>query len=390
MTERRAPAPAVGTPGDVQTTTPDPGDPETSTAPRLQPGDTVGILGGGQLGRMLAMAAAQLGLRSHVYCPDPDSPAFQVASHATCADYDDQRALALFADQVAVATYEFENIPAEAIAYLSTRSHLAPSEMALMTANDRLVEKEFLNAIGVATAPYRAAETRRELAEAADAVGYPCIAKTRRFGYDGKGQARLDGPGDLDAVWDALGPAQLIVEGVVAFDKEISVVTARTADGRSATFPVSENSHENHILARSVAPARIPDAAARTAADHAQRIAAALDYVGALAVEYFLTPDGGVLANEIAPRVHNSFHWTIEGAVTSQFAQHIRAIAGWPLGATDLVGAVEMQNLLGDAALDWLGVLADPTAHLHLYGKGTPRPGRKMGHVTWVRPHAGP
>ena len=352
---------------------------------RLKPGDTIGILGGGQLGRMLALAAARVGLKAHIFCPDKRSPAFQVADAATVAPYADEAALAAFARAVDVVTYEFENIPAETVAYLKARKPLRPGEEALRTSQDRLSEKTFLERIGVPTAPYRAFSSEAELAEAADAIGYPCIAKTRRFGYDGRGQTRLEDPRDVANAWQTLGTANSVLEGFVPFDREISVIVARALDGRTATFPLCENTHVDHILDETLAPARVSDAIARTACAHANRAVSALGHVGVLTVEMFVIDDGEqVIANEIAPRVHNSGHWTIEGATTSQFEQHVRAIAGWPLGDPSAVGTARMKNLIGHAADDWAGYLDDPAAHLHLYGKHDARPGRKMGHVTWV------
>ncbi len=359
--------------------------PRPDPAVTLKPGDAIGILGGGQLGRMLALAAAPLGLRAHIFCPDKRSPAFQVADAISCNDYEDEGALARFCASVDAVTYEFENIPEKTVAYVQARKPLRPSEQAFVTTRDRLTEKTFLNEIGVATAPYRAISSREALAAAAEALGFPCIAKTRRFGYDGKGQARLDDLGDVDAAWAALGTDQAILEAFVPFRCEVSAVIARALDGSTRCFAITENAHQNHILARSRVPARLPTDMSERAVQAAGKVVDALGYVGVLAVEFFVTEDQ-LLANEIAPRVHNSGHWTIEGAAVSQFTQHIRAVAGWPLADVPLRGAeIEMHNLLGDEIARWPALLADPAAHLHLYGKRDARPGRKMGHVTWVR-----
>ena len=363
----------------------------------IEPGATVGVVGGGQLGRMIALAAAAYGLRVHVYAPDADSPAFDVAAVTTCAAYDDAEALSAFAASVDVVTYEFENIPRATMDLLARHAPLHPSADALSTTQDRLAEKAFINRLGVPTAPFRPVDTPDDLARALDAIGLPAVLKTRRFGYDGKGQRiiREPGDGDRNAIFAEFGGAPLILEGFVAFEREVSVVAARGADGGFAAFDLCENEHRDHILALTRVPARgvSPDTA-RDAVDVTKKIADALGYVGVLAVEMFLVREGqgGVterlVVNEIAPRVHNSGHWTIEGALTSQFAQHVRAVCGWPLGDPARVGglAVEMENLIGADAGDWCARLAEPGAHLHLYGKGEARAGRKMGHVTRLKP----
>ena len=359
------------------------------TPPAIRPGATLGILGGGQLGRMLAAAAARLGLRSHVFCPDADCPAADVAAARTVAAYEDEDALARFADAVDAVTYEFENVPAASAAFLSARTCLRPNARALETAQDRLAEKRFLAGLGIPTAPFRPVGSEAELAAALAELGAPAILKTRRFGYDGKGQVRIaegDRPGEAFA---HLGGAPAILEGVVPFSCEISVVAARGVDGAFAAYEPCLNEHEGGILAVTRLPAPLPEGVAALATEAARAVADALDYVGVLTVEMFVAvgPEGqpGVVVNEIAPRVHNSGHWTIEGAETSQFEQHVRAVCGWPLGPTDRLGAIEMRNLLGDAIASFPQLLADPGAHPHHYGKGRPRPGRKMGHVTYVR-----
>jgi len=358
----------------------------------IAPGATIGILGGGQLARMLAMAGARLGLKSHVYAPDPQSPAFDVCALSTVAAYEDEAALAAFADSVALVTYEFENVPARSASLLAEHCLVRPGAEALAASQDRLVEKEFLSGLGIATAPFMSVEDESGLARAVAQLGRPSVLKTRRFGYDGKGQALLRDGSDLADAFRSLGGAQAILEGFIAFEKEISVIAARTPDGGFAAYDVCENVHEHHILSVSVAPAAVAPATAEAAVAITRRIAEALDYVGVIAVEMFVTREDGqerLRVNEIAPRVHNSGHWTLDGAATSQFEQHMRAICGWPLGATGRIGgAVEMRNLIGEAAAAWAQILADPDAKLHLYGKAEMRAGRKMGHVTRVIGHS--
>jgi len=353
----------------------------------LKPGDTIGILGGGQLGRMLALAAARLGLRSQVFSPDPDSPAFDVVQNATCAEYADVEALELFANDVDVITYEFENVPAAAAMILAARRPVLPGQKILETTQDRLAEKDFVKRLGIGTAEYADVTSTDSLRAALSRIGLPAVLKTRRFGYDGKGQAMLREGDDIDRVWDELGTRSAILEAFIPFEREISVIAARGADGQVECFDVTENEHRDHILKISRAPAAIPEETAAQARAIAEQIATALDYIGVLAVEMFVLSSSGnrrVLVNEIAPRVHNSGHWTLDGASISQFEQHIRAIAGWPLGRPVRHGPVTMTNLIGDEINDyprWLGV---PGATVHIYGKGAPRPGRKMGHVTQV------
>jgi 5-(carboxyamino)imidazole ribonucleotide synthase len=354
----------------------------------LKPGDTIGILGGGQLGRMLAMAASRLGLRCQVFSPDPDSPAFDVVLNATCAEYADVEALELFANDVDVITYEFENVPAASAMILAARRPVLPDRKILETTQDRLVEKDFVTRLGIGTADYVEVSSAAALRAAITKIGLPAVLKTRRFGYDGKGQAIIRPGDDPDRIWKELGTKSAILEAFVPFACEISVIAARSADGQVECFDVTENEHSDHILKISRAPAAIPEALAEQARAIAQKIATALNYVGVLAVEMFVVPQAGggakVLVNEIAPRVHNSGHWTLDGASISQFEQHIRAIAGWPLGKPVRHGPVTMTNLIGndiDSYAQWLTV---PGATVHLYGKGRPRPGRKMGHVTQV------
>jgi 5-(carboxyamino)imidazole ribonucleotide synthase len=355
----------------------------------LKPGATIGILGGGQLGRMLAQAAARLGLNCHVYSPDKDSCAFDVVRRATCAAYEDERALARFATAVDVVTYEFENVPAKTAAFLARRKPVLPDPKVLETTQDRLVEKDFLSTLKIATAPYAPVHSATQLAQGIAKVGLPAVLKTRRLGYDGKGQAKIVKGDDPNAAWRSVKNAPCILEGFVKFEREISVVAARGADGKTVCFDVTENEHGDHILRVSRVPGKVTPAVAAEARRIAIRIAKALDYVGVLAVEMFVVRAGGkraVLVNEIAPRVHNSGHWTIDGASVSQFEQHIRAVAGWPLAKPVRYGRVEMTNLIGAEVDDLASWVARPGAALHLYGKGEARPGRKMGHVTQVWP----
>jgi 5-(carboxyamino)imidazole ribonucleotide synthase len=355
----------------------------------LKPGATIGILGGGQLGRMLALAAARLGLRAHIYAPEKDSCAFQVTPLTTCATYEDERALMRFAGSVDVVTYEFENVPAKTAALLAKRKKVSPDPKVLEITQDRLIEKNFISELGIATAPYGAVHSASQLAAAVDKVGLPAVLKTRQFGYDGKGQAKIAKGSDPAAAWRSLRDVPCILEGFIDFEHEVSMVAARAADGQVECFDVTENEHRDHILKFSRVPAKVPAPLATEARRIAARIAKAFDYVGVLAVEMFVVKQGRartLLVNEIAPRVHNSGHWTIDGATVSQFEQHIRAVAGWPLAKPLRLGRVEMTNLIGaevNEAARWLDV---PGASVHLYGKGEPRPRRKMGHVTRVWP----
>lgn len=353
----------------------------------LKPGDTIGILGGGQLARMIALAAAPLGLKAHIFAPEDGSPAFQVADAVTQAAYDDFAALEAFARTVDVVTYEFENVPVETAAFLAGHVPVHPGARALGITQDRLEEKTFVSRLGIETAPFAEVNDEAELEAALAEIGRPAVLKTRRFGYDGKGQVIIRAGDDAAAAFAAIGRHPAILEGFVPFEREVSVVAARTEDGRFAAFEVTENEHRHHILHRSTVPADVSPAVAAVSAEIARRIGEALGYVGVFAVEMFLVVvEGtqGVIVNEIAPRVHNSGHWTLDGCETSQFEQHVRAIAGWPLGATDRRGRVEMTNLIGDEADSWHAVLEEPGAHLHLYGKAEARPGRKMGHVTRI------
>ncbi len=355
----------------------------------IRPGCTIGILGGGQLGRMMALAAAQLGLKVHVYAPDENSPAFDVAAEVTIAPYEDEAALVRFARAVDVVTYEFENVPSETASILSAHTLLAPNAQALAVSQDRFLEKTFIAGLGIPVAPFAAFSDEAELAEAVGRLGRPAVLKTRRFGYDGKGQVMIRPETDLTAAWAEVGHASAIVEGFVPFEREVSVVAARTAFGAFAAYDLCANEHRHHILDTTRVPAGVSETTEAEAMRIARTIADALDYVGVLAVELFLVTGNGqehLVVNEIAPRVHNSGHWTLGGAVTSQFEQHVRAVCGWPLGAASRLGRVEMRNLIGHDVDEWERILAEPGAHLHLYGKAEARAGRKMGHVTKVFP----
>lgn len=349
----------------------------------LAPGATIGILGGGQLGRMLSVAASRLGLRTCIFEPADDCPASHVSNHHVKAGYQDEAALRRFAESVDVITYEFENIPASALDLLERLRPVRPSRRALKASQDRLVEKAFLSDIGLATAPFAAVDDPEDLIEALAEIGTPGILKTRRFGYDGKGQARVDGPGEAEAAFDAMNGQAAIYEGFVAFSHEVSVIAARGLSGEVACYDPGENVHEGGILRRTTVPARLNADQRADAVLMAGKILNALNYVGVMGVELFVTP-GGLIVNEIAPRVHNSGHWTQAGCAIDQFEQHIRAVAGWPLGDGARHADVVMENLIG-ADMDRLpDLLRDPRASLHLYGKAEVREGRKMGHVNRV------
>jgi 5-(carboxyamino)imidazole ribonucleotide synthase len=345
----------------------------------LGPGATVGILGGGQLGRMLAMAAARLGLRARVFDPDPAAPAGHVAAHA-CAPWTDAGALAAFARACDVLTFEWENVPAPALDAVAGLAPLRPGRRAIEVAQDRIAEKTFLNALGLATAPWAGVPDAAALQGALARIGTPAILKTARLGYDGKGQARLAAAADAPAALAAVGGAAAVLEGVVAFDREVSVIAARGVTGEIAAYDPGENLHEGGILRTTRVPARLTPARRSDAVLIAARILNALDYVGVMGVELFDTP-AGLLVNEIAPRVHNSGHWTQNGCAVDQFEQHIRAVAGWPLGDGSRHADVTMENLIGEDAGRLPALLREAGAAVHLYGKAEVRPGRKMGHV---------
>ncbi len=357
------------------------------TEPGLSPNATIGIVGGGQLGRMSALAAARLGLRCHVLTPEPDSPAAQVSAGVTIGEYEDTAALRDFASRVDVITFEFENVSAGGLELLASLRPVRPSPAVLRVSQDRVLEKRFLNAAGVATAPWLPVSSVAELRDAVAALGLPAILKTTRLGYDGRGQVAIRDPAALDAAWAALEPKPLILEGLVDFACEISVVVARGLDGAMTAFDAVENSHRNHILDMTFAPARVPHAAALTAQTLARRVADRLGVVGLLALEMFVDGDGRVIANEIAPRPHNSGHWTIDACPASQFELHVRAVAGLPLPEAVRHSDAVMKNLVGpDEAALWPEILATPGLIPHHYGKVEARPGRKLGHVTRLFP----
>ncbi len=357
------------------------------TAFPLPPGSTIGIIGGGQLGRMLALAAARLGFDVVTLEPEPDSPAGRVASRAIVGDYDDPQALQALSEACDVITYEFENVPAAAVTTLARLgASVAPGARALAVAQDRVDEKTFLNAHGAPTVAFAGADSPKSAAEAVAALGAPALMKTRREGYDGKGQRWVEHAADAAGVFEALGSVPVILEAPADFTRELSVIAARGRDGETAVYPLAENHHENGVLRRTLAPARASKALAEKAEAIAVRILGGLDYVGVMGIELFELRGGRLLVNEIAPRVHNSGHWTQDGCGVDQFEQHIRAVAGWPLGPTVAVARVEMLNLLGDEAEAWARHAHEPETRLHLYGKREIKAGRKMGHVNRVRP----
>nr|WP_294549032.1 5-(carboxyamino)imidazole ribonucleotide synthase [uncultured Rhodopila sp.] len=357
------------------------------TAQKLPPNATIGLVGGGQLGRMSAMAAARLGYRCHILTREVDSPAAQVSHAVTISDYRDPVSLRAFAAAVDVISFEFENISAEGLDLLASLRPVRPAPSALRISQDRIAEKTFLNQAGVATAPWAPVGSRQELEEAVRRLGLPAVLKTTRLGYDGKGQAMLRAPEDLDPAWERLEPKPLVLEGFVDFACELSVVAARGLDGAVASFDTVENRHRNHILDVTLSPARVAPGVHEAAQAIARRVAEALDLVGLLAVEMFLDSSGTVLVNEIAPRPHNSGHWTIDACPASQFEMHIRSIAGLPLPAARRHSDAVMKNLIGPEGMAlWPAALAEPGLIPHLYGKAEALPGRKMGHVTRLFP----
>lgn len=353
----------------------------------LPPGSTIGILGSGQLGRMLAVAAAQLGFRVHVY-GDAPGPAFDVAGATSVGPYENLGMITAFAETVDVVTYEFENVPLGAAAAAAAVRPVRPGPRALEVAQDRLVEKRFLSGIGLPVAPFAGVDSLDDLEDALATIGAPAILKTCRLGYDGKGQTRITSAGQPGWALDAIGNAPAVLEGLVAFECEISVLCVRGLDGATAMYDVPLNRHQNGILDTSTVPAPVPDAVRERACAMASRIAEALDYVGVLAVEMFYTgadQQEPLVINEIAPRVHNSGHWTLDACGVSQFENHIRAVAGWPLGSVSRHSDAVMTNLIGVDVQNWAALAAEPNACLHIYGKNDPRPGRKMGHVTQLK-----
>ena len=353
----------------------------------VKPGGVIGIIGGGQLGRMLAMAAARLGLKTCIYNDQPDAPAFQVTPLQVAAPYDDRNMLTGFAQICDVITFEFENLPAEQLAFLAGLKPMRPGPHALQTTQDRLTEKRFIDSLGLRTAPFSSVSSPEDAIEAFFESGDEvAILKTRTLGYDGKGQAKVTSGEQVARAFESFKGAPCILEGFVDFAFEASVVAARGADGSFAAYDPPENIHENHILRRSIVPGRLTPAQSSEAKAIAKKIADALDYVGVLAVELFVGRDGALLVNEIAPRVHNSGHWTIEACACSQFEQHIRAVAGWPLGDPTRHADAVMENIIGAEADAWESLAR--SGALHLYGKREARLGRKMGHVTRLKPKA--
>ncbi|SFI06038.1 5-(carboxyamino)imidazole ribonucleotide synthase [Albimonas pacifica] len=357
------------------------------TAEPIAPGGTLGILGGGQLARMLSMAAARLGIRCVILAPEAEPCAGDVAHRVIRADYADPEAHRELAAACAAVTYEFENVPVDAARALQALVPVRPGPKALEIAQDRVPEKDFLNGIGLSTAPYRAVDSEAELAAAFADLGGPAILKTRRLGYDGKGQARLNGPADVPAAWAAVAGAPSVLEGFVPFRREVSVIAARSLTGEVVAFDPAENVHAEGILRTSIVPSGLTAMRRTDAVLAAGKILQALDYVGVIGVEFFETAQG-LVVNEIAPRVHNTGHWTLDACLVDQFEQHVRAVCGWPLGDGARHSDAVMSNLIGDDASDWRALAADPGGRLHLYGKGEARPGRKMGHVTRLTPRS--
>jgi len=353
----------------------------------LPPGSTIGILGGGQLGRMLTLAAARLGFKCHVYSDVP-GPACDVAAAATLGDFEDLAKIGAFASTVDVITYEFENVPLAAAAAAQRLKPLRPGAKALQVSQDRLPEKRFVSGLGIPVAPFAAVDSPADFEAATRTVALPGILKTRRMGYDGKGQVRIATPAELPAAFEAIGRVPATLEGMVRFSCEVSVVLVRGADGEARFYDVPVNRHEGGILRTSTVPSDLPAQHIARAYEIAGAIAAALDYVGVLSVEmFYVEGESGtpLIVNEFAPRVHNSGHWTIDACAVSQFENHIRAVAGWPLGSTERHSDAQMTNLIGSEADDWQKLAAEPGAALHLYGKAEARPGRKMGHLTRIK-----
>ena len=349
------------------------------------PGSTIGVMGGGQLGRMFAIAARRMGYRVHTFSPEENGPAAQFSDAATEADYRDENAVRRFAQSVDLITFEFENIPAETIAWCAEQREVRPRSIVLETAQHRLREKTFLSKNNFPVPQFRSVRDRAELESAVEMIGRAAILKTAAFGYDGKGQQSIASR-DLDEVWETRSGDELILERAIDFEKEISVIVARDPAGTIKAFPVAENIHRNHILDITIVPANIPAGVEKEAIDLASAIAEKLEVIGLLAVEMFVEKNNQVLVNELAPRPHNSGHWSIEGCVTSQFEQHVRAVCGMSLGPVDLLCPAAMANLLGElwqgGTPNWAAALDIPNVHLHLYGKSEPRPRRKMGHLT--------
>lgn len=353
---------------------------------RVGPGGRLGIIGGGQLGRMTSLAAARLGINCHIFSPEADSPAFAVSAAHSCAAYDDATALAAFARSVDAISFEFENIPADSVRILADLVPVRPAWTVLEIAQERVAEKSFFNRLGIATAPWRAIHDENDLRQAVGELGLPAILKTCRFGYDGKGQIKIDKDSDLAQAWDAMAGGPAILEGFVDFVMEASVLVARGLDGDIACYDVVENRHRQHILDVTIAPAALPPSVVKQAQEMAITAATSLDLVGLLAVELFVSGDGQLLVNEMAPRPHNSGHWTMNACHTDQFEQFVRAVCGLPLGSPERFADAVMTNLIGDDLARWPALLAEAGTAVHLYGKTEARPGRKMGHFTRIKP----
>jgi len=358
-------------------------EPKRLSAP-VAPGGTIGILGGGQLGRMLSLAAARLGLKTHIFSDEADAPAYQVCDTHTHAAYGERAALETFAKRCDAITFEFENVPAETVAIVAALSPTSPGARALKTAQDRFEEKSFVARLGLTTPDFQAVDSEQSARAAFATIAGPAVLKTRRMGYDGKGQAKVTSADQAAQAYAAFRGAPCILERFVKFDYEASVIAARAIDGQFAAYDPPENIHENHILRRSIVPSRLSRRGIEKAVSLARAIADALDYVGVFAVELFVSGDA-LMVNEIAPRVHNSGHWTIDACLVSQFEQHIRAVAGWPLGHPGRHSNAVMENIIGEEAEHWPAYAARGAA-LHLYGKPEIRPGRKMGHFTKLTP----
>jgi len=352
----------------------------------IAPGAVLGVLGSGQLGRMFTIAARRMGYRVHTYSPDSDTPTGQVADVEVAASYDDVDALRAFAAKVSVVTFEFENVPSAATEVLAALVPVRPSPLALHVSQQRAREKRFLASHGIPTVPFEVATTAAEVTTALERIGTPVIVKTAAFGYDGKGQLAANVTSDAPRIWAALGGGELVVEKKISLQAELSVIAARGVDGQMAQYPLFENRHHNHILDVTTSPALVPPTVAAQASEIGRAVLEALNYVGLLCIEFFLSTDGELMVNELAPRPHNSGHLTFDAAVTSQFEQQVRAVCGLPLGSTDLMRPAAMANLLGDlwagGEPNWAAACAHPDVKLHLYGKVTPKPGRKMGHLT--------
>ncbi len=352
----------------------------------ILPGSAVGVLGSGQLGRMFAIAARRMGYRVHTFSPDSDTPTGQVSDVEITAPYEDLDAIRKFAQSVRVVTFEFENVPSAAAATAAEFAPVRPAGSVLHVAQNRIREKAFLAKAGLPVTPFRTVESAEDLARAVTEIGCPAVLKTAASGYDGKGQVRVVSVDQSEAAWISIGREPAVYEKFIAFDREVSVIAARSVDGSVADYGVVENRHANHILDVSICPARVPHPAAARAREIAHAVLEALDVVGVMCVEFFVEPDGGLYINELAPRPHNSGHFTFDASITSQFEQQLRAVCGLPLGSTELLRPAAMANLLGDLWAQrepkWAAALAHPDVKLHLYGKLNPRKGRKMGHLT--------